>query len=159
MDGALSDSAGIPLRASISQTINGLTPGVRTTLQFDWAAAQQTGFSGLNTEQVQVTLGSDTQLTKVVNNASHGFIPWMHEDFTFTPTSASELLTFTAIGTPAIGTGSAGPPFVLLDGEKNLQVVPEPATWTEAAISFLSIVGFAYRRRKSACVPDKAGDA
>ena len=160
MDGALSDMNGVALRASISETITGLTPGVPVTLGFDWAAAQQTSFSGPNTEQVQVSLGSQTQSTAVVMNASHGFIPWMHQDFTFTPNSSSELLSFLAIGTPAVGTGSAGPPFVLLDGRVELQsAVPEPATWTEVGVSFLSIVGFAYRRRKSVRIPDKAGDA
>ena len=116
MDGALHDTNNVPLRASISQTITGLTPGVPVTLGFDWAAAQQTSFSGANTEQLQVSLGTETESTAVVNNTSHGFVPWMHEDFTFTPTSTSELLTFLAIGTPEVGTGSAGPPFVLLDG-------------------------------------------
>jgi hypothetical protein len=160
LDGALQDTAGVPLRASISQTINinGLTPGVPTKLQFDWAAAQQTSFSGVNTEQVQVTLGNETEMTKVVTNASHGFVDWMHEDFRFTPTSNSELLTFLAIGTPEIGTSSAGPPFVLLDGENTLQVVPEPG-YLDGSWSKHSLYP---RLRLSAAqvyVPAKAGDA
>ena len=58
-----------------------------------------------------------------------------------------------------VGSGTAGPPFVLLDGNVRLDPVPEPATWTEVGVSLLSVVGFAYRRRKSVCVPDKAEDA
>lgn len=152
MDGALqsSNTPPVSLRGDISQTLMGLEVGVPVMIEFNWAAAQQTTFFGPNTEQLQVSLGSETQSTAVVDNASQGFIPWMHEEFTFTPTMSSEVLSFLAIGTPAIGTGSAGPPFVLLDGGVSAREVPELSTWAMIALGFagLGYAGFRSNRRK-----------
>ena len=174
LDGAmLSDNVPpVNIRGSISQTITGLHVNVPVTVDFEWAAGQQAGFQGMNTEQVQVSLcpqsgcsSGDTLLTPVVMNQSRGFVPWMVGKtetggaFTFTPTATTEVLSFLAIGTPATGTGAQGPPMVLLDGGVSGEPVPEPATWTQLGISFLSIAGFAYRCRKSVFVPDKAEDA
>ncbi len=106
----------------VSQTINGLTPGQATTVSFFWAGAQQTGFSGANTEQFQVSLGSETQFTPVLSNANHGFTGWQQETFSFMPTSTSEVLSFLAIGAP-----NGVPPFSLLDGV-SVSPSPEPAT-------------------------------
>ena len=47
--------------ASISQVVNGLTPGGRYTLTFYQAAAQQNGTTGATTEQWQVTFAGQTQ--------------------------------------------------------------------------------------------------
>ena len=60
--------------APVSQSISGLTPGVSTTVSFLWAGAQQSGFTGPTTEQFRVSLGSSSQLTPVLSNAS----PWIH---------------------------------------------------------------------------------
>ena len=153
MDGALRDTAGISLQGRVSQTIKGLHVGVPTTVEFEWAAAQQAGFTGANTEQLQVSLGSQSFKTGVINNTSEGFQPWRPDEFTFTPTSTSEVLSFLAIGTPEVGVGSAGPPFVLLDGGVHLEAVPEPATWSLLGIGLAAIAGAAYRRPKSLCLP------
>lgn len=117
MDGAFDVGA-------LSQTIGGLTPGQDVTVSFWWAGAQQFGFSGPTTERFQVSLGGDSQLTAVLNNDSHGFTGWQQQSFTFTPTSASEVLSFLAIGTP-----NGVPPFVLLDGVSLDASTPEPGTW------------------------------
>ena len=117
-DGAFQNGA-------ISQTINGLTAGNSYTVSFWWAGAQQSGFTGATTEQWQVSLGSQTQSTAIVHNASHGFTGWQSQSFTYTATSGSELLSFLAVGTP-----NGVPPFVLLDGVTLNATVPEPGTLT-----------------------------
>ncbi len=112
---------------AISQTIHGLTMGDSYTVSFWWAGAQQSGFNGATTEQWRVSLGSQTQSTAVVNNASHGFTGWMQQSFTFTADNTSDLLSFFAVGTP-----QGVPPFVLLDGVtlNASNPVPEPGTIT-----------------------------
>jgi hypothetical protein len=119
---------------AISQTINGLTVGDSYTLSFWWAGAQQDGFTGPNTEQWDVSLGSQTQFTAVVDNASHGFTGWHYQTFTYTATSASEVLSFLALGTP-----NGEPPFSLLDGVSlDPTAVPEPGSMA----LMLGILGF-----------------
>ncbi len=110
---------------AITQTINGLTAGNTYTVGFWWAGAQQSGFDGDTTEQWQVSLGSQTQSTAVVNNVSHGFTGWMFQTFNFTADSSSDVLSFLAVGTP-----DGVPPFVLLDGVSlNANTsTPEPGT-------------------------------
>ena len=129
---------------AISQTINGLTTGDSYTVSFWWAGAQQSGFTGATTEQWQVSLGSQTQSTAVVNNASHGFTGWMQQSFTFTADSTSDLLSFFAVGTP-----SGVPPFVLLDGVtlNANNPVPEPGTITLLLGGVMGGIG-AVRSRK-----------
>src|ERR1035438_793122 len=56
--------------APIQQTINGLNPGASYTVSFWWGGAQQSGFTGATTEQWQVSLGSQTQSTVVLDNAN-----------------------------------------------------------------------------------------
>ncbi len=124
---------------AVLQTINGLTPGKAATVSFYWAGAQQEGYDGAATDQFQVSLGSETQFTPVLDNASHGFTGWHGETLTFLPTSTSEVLSFLAIGTP-----DGVPPFLLLDGV-SVSDVPEPATW---ALVFLSFAGIGALRRR-----------
>jgi len=107
---------------AITQTINGLVPGDVYLLSFYWAGAQQSGFNGDNTEQWQVSLGSQAQSTAVIDNPSHGFTPWMSQTFAYTATSSSELLSFLAVGPP-----TGFPPFLLLDGV-SLDPAPESAS-------------------------------
>lgn len=154
------------VQASISQTIAGLKIGEPTTVEFTWAAAQQAHFFGDTTEQVQVSLcptdnladcpSADKLKTGERPNPQFGFQDWMKgvtqdgHAFTFIPTSPREVLTFLAIGTP-----SARPPFVLLDGTTislTQQAVPEPATWSLLVIGF-AVAGVAVRRRKWLDVP------
>ena len=132
--------------AAISQTIVGLLPGKVASLTFYWAGAQQSGFTGATTDQWEVSLGSQTQYTPVVDLTSEGFSGWTTETMTFTPTSSTEVLSFTAIGTP-----SGVPPFALLDGV-SLTEVPEPATWALMVSSLTILVFYVRRRRKAASV-------
>ncbi len=79
-------------RGALSQTINGLTANQTYQVSFYWAGAQQEGVFGATTEQVQVSLGSQTQLTSVVDNVSQGFTGWMLQTMTFTASGSSDVL-------------------------------------------------------------------
>ncbi len=126
---------------AISQTINGLVAGDSYNVSFYWAGAQQQSFNGPNTEQWQVSLGSETQSTGVYDNPSHGFSGWQQQSFTFTADSSSDVLSFLAVGTP-----SGVPPFSLLDGV-SVNPTPEPG-YLIPACSFLALL-FGMRVLKS----------
>lgn len=155
LDGALSDPSGVALRGSISQTLTGLQVGLPVTVELNWAAGQQAGFTGSTTEQLQVSLGGQTQSTQTVTNPQGGFVNWMHEEFTFVPTMSTEALSFLAIGTPEQGVGMGGPPFVLLDGGVVATEIPEPSTGTMWILGFagLAYVGFRSKRAHRARKP------
>ena len=108
----------------VQQTINNLTVGDKYTVSFYWGGAQQYTFSGNNTEQWQVSLGSQTLDTAVLQNTSHGFTGWKYESLTFTADNSSDVLSFVAKGTP-----NGVPPFVLLDGVTMNAATPEPEPW------------------------------
>ena len=136
----------------ISQTIDGLTAGNKYDVSFYWAGAQQYTYDGTTTEQVQVSLGTDSQSTSVWNNPSHGFSGWSQQTFTFTASSASEVLNFLAIGTP-----DGVPPFVLLDGvslnaETPPSAVPEPSSLALSALGLIGLVVIRARRRAKSTV-------
>jgi hypothetical protein len=124
---------------NISQTINGLTVGAKTTLTFYWAAAQQSGASGSTTQDWQVSLGGSTQDTATYNLAQGAFSGWMQATMTFIPTSTSEVLSFLAVGTGA-------PPMLLLDGVTLAS--PEPASWAILVTGLLAL-GLIVRRRRA----------
>ncbi len=108
----------------VSQTLTGLTVGAATTVSFYFAGAQQYGYTGATTEQIQVMLGSDSLYTQVLNDASHGFTGWQTENLTFTAKSTTQVLSFLAIGTPG-----GVPPMSLLDGVSvSDNAVPEPSS-------------------------------
>jgi len=120
---------------AIQQQITGLTIGTSYTLGFYWAGAQQSGFTGLNTEGWQVSLTGDaTQDTAIANNTTEGFTGWMYQTFTFIAESASPTLSFLAVGTP-----NGEPPFSLLDGVSLTQTTPEPATYALIGLGLLGI--------------------
>jgi hypothetical protein len=127
---------------SISQTITGLTPGQLYELSFWQAAGQQTTQGGPTTEQWQVSLGNETQSSLLMSNPSEGFQAWNLQDMTFTATSATEMLTFLAVGSPA-----GGPPFVLLDGV-SLTASPEPAFLAPVGVGLFGLL-YIRRRRKA----------
>jgi hypothetical protein len=129
--------------APIQQTINNLIIGQRYDVGFYWAAAQQSGFNGAQTEQWKVSLGNNTLSTAVYSNPSHGFSGWMHETFSFTAYAGSEVLSFLAVGTP-----SGVPPFSLLDGVTMNAQVPEPASWALVMVAGIGLVATTMRRRR-----------
>ena len=128
-------------KASISQTVSGLTIGNTYDVSFYWAAAQQYGFSGATTEHFDVSLGTETYSTTTVNLPDHGFSGWMQQTFTFTAQNTSDVLTFLAQGTPA-----GQPPFVLIDGvSMDVATVPEPSTLLMGVMAFGA---FSFRRKR-----------
>ncbi len=130
--------------APITQTISGLTKGAKYNVSFDWAAAQQSGFSGVTTEQWQVSLGAATHSTAVKTNPNHGFTGWFSAVFTYTATGSSEVLSFLAQGTP-----QGQPPFSLLDGV-SMTAVPEPGSWTLLLLGLFAVGGTVWLRSRSA---------
>jgi hypothetical protein len=128
----------------ITQIVTGLTIGQTYDLSFYYAGAQQSNRTGVTTEAWQVSLGNQTQSTPTLTNANHGFTGWQQIDMLFTATSAQELLSFLAIGTP-----NGLPPMSLLDGVSLKQVinVPEPGALTLVGLGLLGMG--AVRRKKS----------
>lgn len=122
-------------RLALQQTIGGLTVGQNYTLTFWQAAAQQNGFTGATTEQWQVTFGSQTQTSALMNDANHGAVGWNQVTMNFTASSTSQTLSFLALGTP-----NGQPPFVLLDGVTlNQTTTPEPATFGFIGLGLVTI--------------------
>ena len=123
----------------LEQTINGLTVGAKYSVQFDFARAQYKDRTGDTSDNLFVTFGTDTQSTGSASNPSQGFTGWFHQNYTFTATSVSQVLSFLAVGTP---TGL--PPVVLLDGVSVTEnTVPEPAM---LGLMGLGLAGFAAAR-------------
>jgi hypothetical protein len=121
-NGNFIESDGSPsLAAPINQTISGLTVGQSYNVSFFQAAGQQYGDSGATTEQWQVSLGSDTQFSALMLNASQGVVPWQSQTLSYTASSTSEVLSFFAVG------GGGVPPIVFLDGVDMESSVPEPS--------------------------------
>ncbi len=125
----------------IYQSIGGLTIGTDYLLTFYWAAAQQYGFDGATTESWTVTFGTQAYTTLTVNNANHGFVPWMKETVMFRAKANTQTLSFMANGGP-----NGLPPFALLDGV-SLFAVPEPATWAVLLGAVVGIGSVTRRRR------------
>jgi hypothetical protein len=136
--------------APIFQTISGLTIGDEYTLNFSFAGAQSTAALGPNTEGWQVSFGNDTVTTPILDNVSEGFTGWQSYSNTFTATSASETLSFLALGGPA-----GREPFVLLDGVSLTDTTtlppdaPEPSTMALLISGVLGAIVFS-RLRKNA---------
>lgn len=130
--------------APLEQTITGLVVGETATLSFMWAGVQQYSYDGATTERFDVSLGTETHSTETVSLPSHGFSGWRSVTMSFTPTSATEVLSFLAAGTP-----SGQPPFSLLDGVSLTQnAVPEPASAALFGGGLVLMARMAKRKRK-----------
>ncbi len=127
-------------QAPIQQTITGLDVNSVARVTFYWAGAQQYNFDAATTEAWQVTLGNETHSTQVVNNVTHGFTGWQKTTLSFVVTSATEVLSFLALGTP-----TGVPPFSLLDGV-SITEIPEPASMMLLGTGFV-LAGLVSRRR------------
>lgn len=117
-------------QGAIEQTLTGLTIGQGYDVTFYQAAGQQAGFTGATTEQWQVSLGTSSKLSTLINLPSQANVtPWQQQTLSFTATKASDVLSFLAVGTPV-----GQPPFSLLTGVSvtpnsvTPTVVPEPFT-------------------------------
>jgi hypothetical protein len=130
---------------AISQVVTGLTKGVTYQISFDWAGAQQMGFTGATTEGWNVTFGSGpTQHTGTDNTPSMGFSPWQNQTFNFVADGTSDTLSFLSFGGPS----STQPPFALLDNV-SITPVPEPATWALMLVGVGALgAGLRMRRRE-----------
>ncbi len=107
---------------AVTQTLTGLKVGDTVALTFDWAGAQQSGYSGGTTEDWKVSLGGQSFTTPTVAPASHGFSGWMQQTYDFTVTSSTETLSFLAAGTPG-----GEPPFSLLSNVSATDITAHPA--------------------------------
>lgn len=138
-----SDPAYYP--GTLSQTLSGLSIGASYLLTFDFGLAQQSGFSGANSNDFwQVSFGNAVQTTTPLSIADGGFSGWKSAAMTFTATRTSEVLSFLAKGS-----APGAPPFMLLDNvSMNASAsVPEPSTLSMLLGGFAVAGVLAYRRR------------
>ncbi len=121
--------------APLTQSVSGLTAGQQYAVSFEYAGAQQTGFTGTTTESWTVSLGgTNAQTTPVLANANKGFTGWMTDTFNFTATGTTEVLSFLANGTP-----NGEPPFSLL-ADVTMVAVPEPKASAGGMIVFAMLI-------------------
>jgi hypothetical protein len=132
------------IQGSISQTVGGLTVGTQYLVSFNWATGQLQSRSGATTNNIKVTFGNQSFTTQTINTPSQGSTAWLTQSFLFTATSASQVLTFLAQGTP---TGL--PPMVALDGI-SLVAAPEPASLAVMGSGLALLAYFQRRRQKRA---------
>ncbi len=128
---------------TLSQTINGLTPGGQYTMSFYMALTEATGNESSVSAYITASLGTvspsnpSQQTTPLTTSGSS--TAWSSESINFTATGSSELLSLAA-GSPDNG----APPFLLIGGV-SLSAVPEPTTIIAAALLLLPI-GASLRR-------------
>jgi hypothetical protein len=143
---ALDGDPGAGGGGGLSQTINNLTPNAQYQVSFVWAASQLQSRTGQTTEDLRVTLGSQVFTTPTITNPTNGFTGWYTQVFTFTATTASELLSFLSQGTP-----SGEPPIALLT-DVSMTKVPEPATLSVLGVRVAGLAVARRRRRNVACI-------
>jgi len=127
---------------AITQTVTGLTVGQTYALTFYYGAAQQQSYTGQTTESWTVAFGSSSQTTSTITLGSEDFSGWFQATMYFTAGSTSQVLSFTANGTP-----SGEPPFSLL-ADVDLEVVPEFSNWLTFAGFGAGCIFFEVSRRR-----------
>jgi hypothetical protein len=127
----------------LQQTISGLTVGKVYTVTFDYAYAQQHGYTGATNQSLTVSLGDSSQQLATTTLPSEGFSGWNAASMNFTATGTSEVLSFLANGNLPV------PPFALLSDVSMTAGVPEPATWAMMIVGVAGIGAMARRRRAS----------
>jgi hypothetical protein len=145
---------GVPgdiIGGSVVQTINGLTIGKTYDVTFDYAIAQQHGFSGPTNGGWRVSMGGSLigATLPAVQIGSHDFSGWLTASYDFVATNTSEVLSFNSFCSLADpGCAQVVPPFALLDSVAIN--VPEPSTWAMMLAGFagLGYAGFRAHRRK-----------
>ena len=132
--------------APLEQIITGLTVGKTYSVGFDYALAQQAGFSGDTIQNWTVSFAGQSAATPLYTLANHDFSGWFHASYDFVANNATETLSFLAYGNLPV------PPFALLDGvtftPDSVGNVPEPASWAMMLVGF-GLLGAAARRRRS----------
>ena len=137
-------------QGALSQTIAGLTKGDTYAVTFYWAGAQQATKPGATTDELTVSLGSQSMNTATVSVPQGGFSGWMSSTMDFTATGASEVLAFLASGSPS----GAAPPFALV-GDVALSLTTPPPSVPDTtstamlfglATSLLALAAWRYRR-------------
>jgi hypothetical protein len=138
---------------ALTQTVNGLTVGKQYDLSFYWSGGELADRKGYVSDRLDVNFGGDGQTTgdffnshPFTNNPSNldgDFEGWTKVDMIFTAHSASQVLSFLSVGTPAANL----PPVAFLDGV-TLTSVPEPAVWGLMLVGFAGL-GAALRRRRA----------
>jgi hypothetical protein len=130
----------------LSQTITGLVVGKAYTLSFNYAFAQQQGFSGDTIQSLDTSIGNGFVGFTRWNTgdfalSDHGFSGWNTATLSFTAKDTSEVLSFFAHGNLPV------PPFALLSNVSiPVSGVPEAGTWAMMILG-LGAVGLTLRRR------------
>jgi hypothetical protein len=137
--------------APIQQTISGLTVGQTYVLKFNFAGAQQQGYTAATTEKWIVSMGTGVFAgnfsTATQSVPGMGFSGWQTATMYFYAGSATETLSFLAAGTP-----NGQPPFSLL-ADVDLEVVPDFSNWmvfTGFGVACILFEMMRRRRRMSA---------
>lgn len=108
---------------TVSQTVSGLVVGQTYKLAFDWAGAQQSGFSGDTQTRVLGEIGGFSFFTPYQNVLSESMGSWSGFEFLFTAASSTAVLDLN----PDANAGAALNPFALIDNVSLTEVsaVPE----------------------------------
>jgi hypothetical protein len=131
---------------TLSQFVGGLQAGHDYVLSFDYALGQQAGFDGRNVDNYwQVGFGAATGASDKLTIDNGGFSGWKTATMSFTATSASQVLSFLAMGS-----APGAPPFMLLDNISMQAAVPEPSTLSLMFGGVGLALFLARRRRKAA---------
>jgi len=132
---------------AVSQSISNLDTSKTYTLSFEYAFAQVTDHSVASTQSITVDFGSSSDSTASVTLPGKGFLGWSAYSHDFTPASATQSLSFLAVGTTYAGG------FALIDNvrlvEKTAGTVPEPGTMALAGLGAGLLVAMRTRQRNT----------